>query len=106
MLNLCKIDGAQDYFLLEGTYAATLLVWIYQRLYTFPKVVIEKAWMVLFRMYPGVPFAEVFKKEWVLIVGFGCVSVLYLLHWYWFILLLRIGVRAFVMCGFGDGGHG
>ena len=96
MLNLCKIDGAQDYFVLEGMYAATLLVWIYQRLYTFPKVVIEKAWMVLFRMYPGVPFAEVFKKEWVLIVGFGCVSIRYLLHWSWFILLLRIGVRAFV----------
>ena len=64
MLNLCKIDGGQDYFLLEGTYAMTLVVWIYQRLYTFPKVVIEKAWMVLPTMYPGLSFGEIFKKEW------------------------------------------
>ena len=64
MLNLCKIDGAQDYFLLEGMYAMTLIVWIYQRLYIFPKVVIEKAWMVLPTLYPGLSFGEIFKKEW------------------------------------------
>lgn len=94
MLNLCKIDGAQDYFLLEGMYAMTLIVWIYQRLYIFPKVVIEKAWMVLPTLYPGLSFDEIFKKEWVLISEFGCVSVLYLLHWYWFVLLVRLGYRA------------
>ncbi|KAK8810841.1 hypothetical protein WA556_003925 [Blastocystis sp. ATCC 50177/Nand II] len=94
MLNLCKIDGAQDYFLLEGMYAMTLIVWIYQRLYIFPKVVIEKAWMVLPTLYPGLSFGEIFKKEWVLISEFGCVSVLYLLHWYWFVLLVRLGYRA------------
>ena len=37
---------------------------------------------------------EIFKKEWVLISEFGCVSVLYLLHWYWFVLLVRLGYRA------------
>lgn len=38
MLNLCKIDGASDFFILESEYVITLIVWFVQRLYYLPTV--------------------------------------------------------------------
>ena len=46
--------------------------------------------------YAGLSFWEIFKKEYIMILQGICLAVLYALHWYWFILLCRIGFRAFV----------
>lgn len=96
MLNLMKIDGPKDYFILESEYVVSLIVWIYERLYSLPIAFMRDGFMVMLDHYKGLPMASVFRKEWVFCMEIGCLWILYGLHIYWFILLIRLGYRAFV----------
>ena len=57
--------------------------------------------MVMLDHYKGLPMASIFRKEWVFCIEIGCLWILYGLHIYWFILLVRLGYRAFVSYGWG-----
>ena len=96
LLNLCKISGSEDYFILETEYALTCAVWSYERLYLLPYLFLHKGLVVCWKLYSNVPRIEMLKAEWIFLLQIACLVVLYILHWYWFILLLRLGVRAFV----------
>lgn len=96
LLNLCKISGSEDYFLLETEYVLTCAVWSYERLYLLPYLFLQKGLAVCWKLYSDVPRIEMLKAEWIFLLQIACLVVLYILHWYWFILLLRIGLRAFV----------
>ena len=96
LLNLCKISGSEDYFILETEYVLTCAVWSYERLYLLPYLFLQKGLAVCWKLYSNVPRIEMLKAEWIFFAQIACLIVLYILHWYWFILLLRIGLRAFV----------
>ena len=96
LLNLCKFSGSEDFFIIEVEYALTLVVWIYERLYLLPYLFVQKGAIVCWQLYAGVSRLQMLRTEWVFWSQGGCLLVLYVLHWYWFVLLLRIGLRAFV----------
>ena len=96
-----KIDGPKDFFIIEIEYVVSLLVWIYERLYTLPITFMRDGIMVMLDHYKGLPMASIFRKEWVFCIEIGCLWILYGLHIYWFILLVRLGYRAFVSYGWG-----
>ena len=96
LINLCKIDGLADYFILEITYICTLIVWVYERLYTLPIVFWKKATLGMRAYYSELTVLQIFKKEPVFCLEVCCCWVLYFLHIWWFALLLRLGFRGFV----------
>lgn len=74
----------------------TCAVWSYERLYQLPYLFLKKGLAVCCELYKDVPRIEMLRAEWIFLTQIVCLIVLYFLHWYWFILLLRIGLRAFV----------
>ena len=72
------------------------MVWSYERLYLLPYLFLKKGLAVCWKLYSDVPRIEMLRAEWIFFLQIACLIVLYMLHWYWFILLLRIGLRAFV----------
>ena len=53
-----------------------------------------KEYKVMMEYYAGETFFEIFKKEYIMIIQSISLIVLYVLHWWWFALLVRIGYRA------------
>jgi len=105
MFNYLKLEGTQGLFLSEIVYVGNLCSWMYWRLYIFPYYVIYSSAyeshvklashskgdilaninpFELWSIYPDYPL---------LIAMNGALVLLFLLHWYWFFLFVRIGYK-------------
>jgi len=99
MLNYLKLEGFRGFFLVEIMFATVILSWAYLRLWIFPSKLIYSTlieshhlagrsahdgeiWKDLFP--PGMPF-------W--LVANVCLSVLYVCHWVWFRLFLKLLIK-------------
>lgn len=93
MANYMALEGPGGFFLSEIAFVVNLITWTYYRLYLFPKEVI---WASTFgaseRFIRDIdydaPFVDRFPGLYIMCVSLLC--LLFVLHIYWYLLLLRI----------------
>ena len=101
MVNLLKLEGRRGWFASEISYVATLVSWVYFRLYEYPfrvmyssNVLAYKVTSAEHRTVANSGFMGLIPPDLSLLLYNNILlAILLCLHIYWFYLLVRIGLR-------------
>lgn len=99
MANYLKCEGAKGFFIVEISFCANLIAWVYFRLYLFPFYIIHSALFGSHTMAGNTPEpGNVWKYPLVETLPYYLVHnlllvILYMMHIYWFCILCKILVK-------------